>query len=326
MSYSVSLDSFVHLEEKWWELLTGSVNNHIFLTPQWQTAWWQVFGNGHTLFLLVVHKDSELMAIAPMMLQNERLSFIGSSDVCDYMDFIVRQGQEDSVFTRLLDYLEAVAWKTINLECLLPSSPVLTHLAPLAKQRGYHVQITQMDTSPRVSLPPSWEEYLALLKAKDRHELRRKLRRLERAKATSSYAITKKDKLPHEMESFFELFKMSDFEKTRFMTDQKRAFFETMVSSLAEEGYVRLSFLEVGGVRASSSLCFDYGNEVYLYNSAYDPTYAPLSVSLLLKVFCLREAIAQGKKCFDFLRGNESYKYDLGGQDVPVYNCIISRA
>jgi CelD/BcsL family acetyltransferase involved in cellulose biosynthesis len=183
-----------------------------------------------------------------------------------------------------------------------------------------------MDVSPQILLPSRWEDYLALLKTKDRHELRRKLRRLEQTKAVNSYTIIEKEHLPQEMESFFELFKLSNAEKAHFMTDRKREFFMTMVSSLSEKGYVRLSFMEVGGSRTSSTLCFDYNNDIYLYNSAYDPAYASLSVSLLLKVFNIRDAINSERKRFDFLRGDEPYKYDLGGQDVPVYRCVISRS
>ena len=84
--------------------------------------------------------------------------------------------------------------------------------------------------------------------------------------------------------------------------------------------------MEVGGARTSATLCFDYNNDIYLYNSAYDPAYSSLSVSLLLKVFNIRDAINNGKKRFDFLSGNEPYKYDLGGQDVPLYRCVITRS
>ena len=110
------------------------------------------------------------------------------------------------------------------------------------------------------------------------------------------------------------------------MTDKKREFFTIMVSLLAEKGNIRLSFMEVGGARTSATLCFDYNNEVYLYNSAYDPAYSSLSVSILLKVFNIKDAINRGKKRFDFLSGNEPYKYDLGGQDVPLYQCVITRS
>ena len=217
-------------------------------------------------------------------------------------------------------------WNSIELDSLLPQSLALKYFVPLARQKGYQVEIKQTNVSPQLLLPQSWEDYLALLKTKDRHELRRKLRRLEQTQAVNYYTITEKELLPQAMESFFELFQLSDAEKAHFMTDRKREFFTTMVSSLAEKGNIRLSFMEVGGVRTSSTLCFDYNNDIYLYNSAYDPAYSSLSVSLLLKVFNIRDAINSGKKRFDFLSGNEPYKYDLGGQDVPVYRCVISRS
>ncbi len=110
------------------------------------------------------------------------------------------------------------------------------------------------------------------------------------------------------------------------MTDRKREFFTTMVSSLAEHGNIRLSFMEIGGVRTGTTLCFDYNNDISLYNSAYDPAYSSLSVSLLLKVFNIKEAIDHGKKRFDFLSGKEPYKYDLGGHDVPLYRCLVTRS
>ena len=326
MSESVVLDSFVNLDAKWQELLGTSVTNHIFLTAQWQKAWWQVFGNDYEMLLLSVHHDHKLVGIAPIKRKDGKLSFIGSTDVCDYMDFIVRHGWEDYFSPRLMDYLEPLEWNSIELDSLLPQSLTLKSLVPLAQQRGYKVETKPMNVSPQLLLPSSWEDYLTLLKTKDRHEVRRKLRRLEQTKTVNYYTITRKELLPQAMDIFFELFQLSNTEKARFMTDQKREFFMLMVSSLAEKGNIRLSFMEVGGSRTSSTLCFDYHNDIYLYNSAYDPAYSSLSVSLLLKVFNIRDAINTGKKRFDFLSGGEPYKYDLGGQDVSLYRCVISRS
>ena len=109
------------------------------------------------------------------------------------------------------------------------------------------------------------------------------------------------------------------------MTDQMRGFFEIMASGVAAKGYLRLAFLEVEGQRVASAICFDCGDHFHLYNSGYDLDYASLSVGLLCKAFCIREGILEGKKYFDFLRGTERYKYHLGGQDVPIYRCVISR-
>ena len=326
MQESITLDSFSNLEAPWRQLLTNCANNDIFITPQWQSAWWQVFGRDYELQLISVYDGQELVGIAPLKRREGVLSFNGSPDVCDYMDFIAVKEKEDYVFSQLLEYLEKTAWRSLELDSLLPGSLALRHFVPLAKQKGYRVEIKQTNVSPHLLLPQNWEDYLALLKTKDRHELRRKLRRLEQTQSVNYSTIVEKDLLSLAMDNFFKLFQLSNTEKANFMTDKKSAFFTTMVSSLAEQGNVRLSFLEINGVRTGTTLCFDYNNDISLYNSAYDPAYSSLSVSLLLKVFNIRDAVEHGKKRFDFLSGNEPYKYDLGGHDVPLYRCLITRS
>ena len=325
MGYSIEAEDFSSLETAWEELLLSSPTSHIFFTPQWQTAWWQAFGSGSELLLLSVQQGAELVGIAPLMHKGERISFIGSSDICDYMDFVVRRGQEVAVFSQLMDCLEPMGWNSIDLQSLLPDSLALSHFAPLAEQRGYRVEITKEDVSPQLALPSSWEEYLSQLRRKDRHELRRKLRRLDQTKSTRFYTIAEEERLPQDLEDFFRLFAQGKDDKKEFMTDQMSGFFKAMANSVAAKRYLRLAFLEVEGQRVASAICFDCWDHFHLYNSGYDPGYASLSVGLLCKAFCIREAILEGKRRFDFLRGAEPYKYDLGGQDVPIFRCVISR-
>jgi CelD/BcsL family acetyltransferase involved in cellulose biosynthesis len=326
MDDSVNPDSFEHLAEQWPQVLNNSSVNHVFLTWRWQKAWWQVFGSGYKQRLLSISNGSELVGIAPLKQKAEKLSFIGSSDVCDYMDFIIKKEQEDFVFTQIMKHIEPLEWDTIELESLLPQSLALKYFIPFTRQKGWQVEIKQTDVSPQLSLPRSWEDYLALLKPKDRHELQRKERRLAKTMAANTYTLSDKAKIATAMDSFFQLFSLSGPEKAGFMNDKRKEFFKTMSASLAENNNIRLSFMEIGGKATAASLCFDYENDIYLYNSAYDPAFAGLSVSLLLEAACIREAIGHGKKRFDFLRGNEAYKYDLGGQDVQVYRAVISRS
>jgi len=78
-------------------------------------------------------------------------------------------------------------------------------------------------------------------------------------------------------------------------------------------------------VRAAAVLCFESEQELLLYNSGYDPAFAPLSVGFVSKALTLKRAIEEGKQRFDFLRGAEPYKYDLGAQDLKVYRLVIRR-
>jgi CelD/BcsL family acetyltransferase involved in cellulose biosynthesis len=92
-----------------------------------------------------------------------------------------------------------------------------------------------------------------------------------------------------------------------------------------ERGWLSLAFLDVNGRRVATTLSFDYDNSFSLYNSGYDPAYSSLAVGLLHKALCIKHAIESGETRFDFLRGAEPYKYDLGGKDVPIYRFVVRR-
>ena len=127
------------------------------------------------------------------------------------------------------------------------------------------------------------------------------------------------------MPDFFRLMRASSPDKDGFLTEERELFFNDMAKRLAEEGIFKLFFMEVDSKRVASCIAFDYGDAYLLYNSGYDPEYSALSVGLLNKAFCLREALEAGKGTFDFLRGTERYKYDLGGQNQIVYQMTIKR-
>lgn len=324
MGYLIESGDFADVAAGWEGLLAASTNFHVFFTPQWQGAWWQVFSGDSELMLLAARHDGEMAGILPLRRQGETLSFIGSSDVCDYMDFVICPGHEAAILSQLLDYLEPMDWKSLDLHSLLPDSITLRHFVPLARQRGHTVETTQEDVSPRFSLPSDWDEYLSRLSRKDRHELRRKIRRLSQVESKYS-AVTDQRLLVRDLDDFLDLFGQARDDKREFMTDRMNSFFKAMAHSVAAKGYLRLAFLEVQGKRVASAMYFDCWDHFHLYNSGYDPRYASLSVGLLCKAFCIRDGILERKSHFDFLRGAEPYKYDLGGEDVPIYRCVVSR-
>jgi CelD/BcsL family acetyltransferase involved in cellulose biosynthesis len=108
---------------------------------------------------------------------------------------------------------------------------------------------------------------------------------------------------------------------------KNREFFGRLVPLLAEKGWLQLAFLRVDGQYAAGYLDFIYGDEVLVYNSGLNLSVAPeLSPGILLLAYLIRHAIEQGCKRFDFLRGNEEYKYRLGGRDTKVYMLIATHA
>ncbi|MFC1919282.1 GNAT family N-acetyltransferase [Chloroflexota bacterium] len=324
MSYLVAVEDFETLTASWSGLLRKCGDCSVFLTPQWQKVWWNYWGVGE-LSLLGVHCKSELAGVIPLVKQGNKLSLLGSSDVCDYLDFIALPEDAGAICTAAMDFIDALEWDTFDLYSLSAQAVALEHFIPLAKDRGYGVQVEQEGVSPQLDLPSGWEDYLSVLKKKNRHELKRKLRRLFNEDGVTYYSVSELANLKRDMDDFLAMFLTSHEGKADFLTPRMEDFFRGLADSLASSGNLRLYFMEIGGVRVAAVLGFDYGDTFFLYNSGYDPRYTRLSVGLLLKALCIKESIASGKRCFDFLRGSEKYKYQLGGSDYPVYRCIITR-
>ena len=96
---------------------------------------------------------------------------------------------------------------------------------------------------------------------------------------------------------------------------------------LAERGWLQLSFLDVDDRPAATYFCFAYHSDILVYNSGYDPTASPqLSPGWVLLARLIQHTIVERRRRFDFLQGNEDYKYRFGGVDEPVHRMVIRRA
>jgi CelD/BcsL family acetyltransferase involved in cellulose biosynthesis len=238
-------------------------------------------------------------------------------------------GRESEVYQALLDYLEgpqAPAWDCLCL-CNLPQeSPALTLLKETAQARGYQVRAEFEDVCPVVELPAGWDEYLEMLSKKQRHEIRRKIRRAESAAALDWHIVGEEDDLEEAMADFIDLHERSSSDKEQFWDDSMKAFFKAIAQVFMETGWLQLSFLRIDGQRIAALLCFDYDDAVLVYNSGYDPAqYAHLSPGIILSAYCIRHAISLRRRRFDFLQGDEEYKFRFGAQRTEVYQLQIER-
>ena len=325
MGASVREQTFEEAQEGWERLLPLSPTDSVFVTPWWQCIWWKHFADNADLWILAIADGEKQLGVAPLMKKDGVVGFLGDTDVCDFTDFVVSAGNEPQFYDELCVYLEASSWETLHLQSLPSGSPALQYVPEMAQRKGYDIEVHEEDMSPVASLPSTWDEYLAGLSKKDRHELRRKLRRLERAGETTQYDCSNPETLRSCMEDFFRLLRASRTDKLEYMTPERERFFVDVAFELAKRDQLRLSFLEVDGVRVAACINFDYMDSYLLYNSGYDPAYSALSVGLLNKALTIRAAIEGGKKYFNFLRGTERYKYHLGGVDQPVYKLIVRR-
>ncbi len=294
-----------------------------FVLPGFLHAWWEVFAPPAEPLILSVREGGRLIGIAPLLREGNLLRLIGSADVCDHLDVVVDPRRKKEFCESLLDYMSREGVTRIDLGPVRPDSAVMTGLVPQARGREWPVASETEDVLFETDLPASWEQYLDRLSGKQRHEVRRKLRRLQQSVAFSFRMVGGRGDIEAGMEDFLRLFRMNRVDKAEFMTARMEAFFRALAREVPA---TRLGFLDVDGAAAAAVMCFDHSATRYLYNSAFDAGLGSLSVGILCTILSIRDAISRGLATYDFLKGNETYKRQLGGRAVPVYHCRIETA
>ena len=290
----------------------------VFSLPEWMGVWWNVFGGDNEPLIFSVRNNDEITGIAPLKLVDKTASFIGSADICDYLDFVVSPEKAAIFSIGLLDYLAGMNLKYLDLRCLRPESAALKSLMPIARERGYAVTIEPDGLSLETRLPPTWDEYLMELKSKQRHEVKRKFRRFHEAGDTRFDVYEDDRGIRDRLDIFFKLFRESRKDKSEFMTPKMESFFNQMISAMLACRILRLGVMSLNEKPVAAVMYFDYNNSIYLYNNGYDTDYGPLSVGVLSKAMLIQRGIEEEKITFDFLKGPEVYKYRLGGKEVPL--------
>lgn len=323
MKYRIIEDSFENMARYRGERNSGVSWPNIFMLPDWLETWWRFFGSGAELTLLTVLRAGETIGIAPLSRRDGSLSFVGCPDLCDYMDFVAAPGACSEFLQVLFEYLAGKPPGCLELQSLRPDSVVLNCLPEADGRRGFTFTREAAGLSLELDLPATWEEYLDALGKKQRHEIRRKLRRLHEAGEVRYFTVDEAAAVREHFPVFLDIFVRARRDKAAFMSGAVEGFFRAVVEKLSALGLVRLGILELNRETAAMVLLFDYNGTVYLYNSCYDPRFQSLSAGLLCKVFSVREAIESGKQRYDFLKGGEPYKYRLGGRELPLFNCRV---
>ncbi|MBW2029233.1 MAG: GNAT family N-acetyltransferase [Deltaproteobacteria bacterium] len=324
-NFSSNIEDLDNLCALWEEDRQSLEWTPLFVVPPWLRAWWDVFGSPRSSYLYTVrNQKGELVGLAPLVVRGNRAFFMGSEDVCDYMDFLVAAGSEERFFDLFWQDIKSEGIRSLTLGAVRHDSRVATHLVKSARERGLDVSRKKIDVSLEIDLPGSWEAYLGLLTGKQRHELRRKLRRVQESAEARFRVIEDIEEHRNALELFFQLFRKSRKDKDEFMRPDRESFFRALAANMSRAGLLRIDLLELAGKPVATFLAFDYEEVVYLYNSGFDPQYGNLGVGLVSKILCIKDSIEKGKRKFDFLKGPELYKYRLGGKEVPLESCRIN--
>jgi CelD/BcsL family acetyltransferase involved in cellulose biosynthesis len=329
---------FQQLAAPWDRLLEKSVTRAPFLLHAFQLNWWRTRGGGEwpqaELMLALGHEpDGELAAIAPLFLTEDRaerpiLMLLGSIEIADVLDLIGSRDALEQFIPMLLENLEqGLPERRASLDLYnLPEGSFTRELMrTAAENRGWTIKEQRLQPSPYVALSTSWDAYLDNIDSKQRRELKRKMRRADSYPASVEWHLSQADGNLHaEVDAFLDLMAL-DPEKRSFLTESMRAHFHGLAQAAADGGWLQLAMLEVSGQPAFGYFNFDYDGKLWVYNSGFDPDHASLSPGWVLMGHLIQWAIDHQIREVDFLRGDEEYKYRLGGIDRWVTRMVLSR-
>ena len=326
-------------------------------------AWWDAYGeNAHEETLVIVDDADTIVAIAPFMHRHEvepsdalthttmrhgadhlltpvpptaKAVFFGASYHADYATILADEPDLPDVAAAIAAYFagpDCGDWDAVDLRRLRCGDPTATALATafgaLEGREGWTVTLEREDVCPVVTFPDGadLEGYLGTLGKKERHEIRRKVRRAE---AVGDIVLARAEDPLAELESFIDLHQKRWGERGLFPPtpggDQSRVLLRRLFELFGTDGPLELSFLSVGGRRIAAGLHLETPDGYLYYNAGVDPDARELSPGVLMVYAYVGRALAAGKRRMDFLRGDESYKYEWGAVDEPIQRLLLRR-
>ena len=317
---------------EWERLLATNPTASAFSNRAVHEAWWIGYGAEATDISLAVYDAAgALYAYLPLMLRPDGVRYLGATYHIDYATVLIDLGKSESA-TAAADALVAHLFTdTAALDLRRLRRGDHAHelfMSALANNGTRAATLTVEDPAPAIDLTniTTFDEHLERIDKKDRHEIRRKVRRGEGAGVT----ITTKPHAVDDLAEFIKLHRARWGHHGLFTDDEKGARDEAFMRELfarAPEDLITLIVarnLEFGAFAAGLFLRDATG--IRYWNAGGELAARALSPGILLFAHGLQMAISERKEIFDFLRGNENYKYEVGAADVDVLMVTVPAA
>ncbi|NNF65538.1 MAG: GNAT family N-acetyltransferase [Acidimicrobiia bacterium] len=265
-------------------------------------TWWT--HRNHEVDDLIIAEDHDGLAV--FVRSAKGIEFAGESDLTDYHSPLGQHGPRVVAdYLSSLDAGTAFTLDSLPIEASEPISEALT-ASGIDHTKESHTVAAVM------TLPSSFDEYLMMIGKKERHETRRKRRRFTAALGDP----TVQDR-PEGLDVFIDMHRRASGDKGSFMNEDMAGFFK----ALLEDGDADLYLLYGSGHDAPVAGAFgwDGPSGYYLYNSAYDPEYQDVSPGVVMLASLIERAIDLGHERFDFLKGDETYKFRLGASERELF-------
>jgi CelD/BcsL family acetyltransferase involved in cellulose biosynthesis len=328
-------EAFLNLRDEWNVLLKTSASDTVFLTHEWLSSWWRHLSAGRRLSILLARENGDLIGILPVARRQPQyvrmmpalLEFLGSGVIgSDYLDLIARKGREADVSGAFAAYLHSRGIM-LQFSQLRTGDCMVSQLVNNLQRYQWTAAHTKLNICPYIDLSGlTWERYLANLGSNVRKNINRYLRILPSSFEMRLACAREVGEVDDALDILIELHRKR-WDDTglseAFQTPDVIAFHRSFARLAAAEGWLRILVLWLNGQPAASLYGLRYGPTFYFYQSGFDPAFRKHSVGVATMGLAIKTAIEEGASEYDFLHGDEEYKFhwasanrDLGRTEV----------
>ena len=320
----------LNLRPSWNSLLSDSAANTVFLTWEWISSWWNIYGNGKDLAVVVARRNGELVAIVPLyrvrrtvlkFLSLSEYRFLGDgSGDSDYLDLIVRRNDGTEVIEAIISWIVGTfpSNSIFYFNEIPESSPNLSILRRCLEESGFYGEEGFVRCA-YTELPATWDDYIKTLRPRMRTKVRSLRRNFEKEAGQIDFFVLKDDReLEQRLQSLFDLHRMrweKKFQTGVFVLPGKKDFYREISKEFLRKGWLRLYSIRIRERYIAHQFCFRYGDTVFLLQEGYDPTFEELEAGNLLRSMVLEDCIREGVKVYDYLGGISFHKTAWGGDE-----------
>jgi len=274
-------------------------------------------GQDRQLFILTFSEKDRLVGIAPFYIRRRKvgffcfreLLFLGTPEAgSDFLDVLTRKGREKEISNTLYEYLHGEGrscWDQLHLSDIRADSLFLHHFMNRFKEEGRYAELTRSAYCPVAQLPDTEGELYPMLSPGWRKKVKQDVRVSNRDYEVS-HAVFGNSDIEGQLESFFELYE----EKGGWAGEQVHLILKKLLSKYAGDMPFQLDFLFLDDQPLAALFHFKYKETISMYLMAVDKNFNPkISIGNLLVGYCIKNAISTGFKYYDFLKGDELYKF-----------------
>lgn len=325
-----------NLHNFWNEILSQSNDANIQLTYEWLSIWWEVFGNDKKLSLITVTDGDKIIGIAPLIITRiigkaglvlRKLTFIGYG-ITDYHNLIIANEKREEALRILIDFIidHKKNWDVVHFNNIRGDSPNLPILRNILEDTSLTVTERINIQSPYISIDRDWTSYFNALSKNVRSDIRRRLNYLSRMEKAELIHLHKVEDITGTLDiikSIHVKCRQAKGETSLYADENKFKFVSMIMKQFSDRKWLDIVFLKLNDRIIAYSLGFVYDNTVSYWNAGFDPEFSKLSPGKMLLYHWIRDSFEAGYREFDFMIGEEPYKFQWTSRVRPNYEFLL---